>query len=360
MKDNEEMKRWIYRLIIVLLIGLILAGTILFLQYTGPFFRLFFKVLTPFLFAGFIIYLLHPVVEKLEKANIPRPLSIFIIFSLFLVLTVAGLLKASPYIIEEGRELLTQLPELAGTYREFTVEFTNQAAFLPDTFQQRMDNWISRGEGWVAGALEELGAALVSLLDWALLLIVIPFIVFYGLKDFPLLKNTSWYLTPKKMRRNGKQLIMAVDQTLGSYIRGQLIVCIVVGLLAWGAFWVIDMPYGTLLAIFIGVTNIIPYFGPILGAVPVILLALTESFQLVLLGIAAVFIIQIVEGNILAPVIVGKSIHTHPLLIIFALVIGNEMGGIIGLILAVPVLAVLKVLLLHSRKIVRERRGIYD
>ncbi|UTR14282.1 AI-2E family transporter [Salipaludibacillus sp. LMS25] len=357
---NTELKRRIFSLVFVLLLIFLVVSLIFLYRYLSPIFNLFFKIIAPFLLSGFIVYLLHPVVEKLESHRIPRPLSVLFIFVILLLAIGTVIFKTTPYIINEGKQLLEQLPDLANTYRQLSATLSDQSSYLPETFQRRMDQWIQRGESWIAASVEQFGVLLLNLLDWALFLIVIPFIAFYGLKDYPLLKKTVWYLTPKQMRAEGRQLVKEVDQTLGSYIRGQLIVCLIVGLLAWLGFWIINMPYGTLLAIVIGITNVIPYFGPILGTVPVVLLALTESPLLVVGGLAIILIIQLIEGNILAPVIIGKSIHTHPLLIILALVVGNEIGGIIGLIVAVPLLAVAKVLLLHFRRLIRERRGIYD
>ncbi|WP_158282133.1 AI-2E family transporter [Salipaludibacillus keqinensis] len=358
--NSEQLKRWIYGMILILLTGLIIVALILLVQYILPLLKPVFKVLSPFIISAFIVYLFHPLVETLESKKVPRPLSILLFFSIFLVLFIVVILKGTPYVVEEVESFLDQLPMMAKTYREFIETVYQRVTFLPEAFQQQLDQWVHRGEAWIAEAIEEMGSFLMKLVDWTLLLIVIPFIVFYGLKDFPLLKKASWYLTPKRMRKQGKELAKELDQALGAYIRGQILICVIVGLLSWIGFWIIDMPYGALLAILIGLTNIIPYFGPIIGSVPVILLSLTESFQLLILGLVVVFVVQIIEGNVLAPVIVGKSIHTHPLLIIFALIIGNEMAGVIGLILAVPILAVIKVFALHWRKVIRNRKGIYD
>jgi len=129
----------------------------------------------------------------------------------------------------------------------------------------------------------------------------------------------------------------------------------VVAIIATVGLWLIGMPYAVTLGIFIGITNIVPYFGPIIGALPVAIIAFTESFHLVLLGLAVNFGIQLIEGNILSPLIVGKSLHMHPVLIMFALIVGAEVGGILGLILAVPVLAVLKVIVMHLRESIQKK-----
>jgi predicted PurR-regulated permease PerM len=119
--------------------------------------------------------------------------------------------------------------------------------------------------------------------------------------------------------------------------------------------WLVGMDYPLLLGCIIGVTNIIPYFGPVIGAIPAVILAVTVSLKMVLIVAAIIFLLQFLEGNILSPMIVGKSLHMHPLVIMFALFFGGEIAGVIGLIIAVPLLAVLKVALLHWKEHYRPR-----
>lgn len=138
-----------------------------------------------------------------------------------------------------------------------------------------------------------------------------------------------------------------VDRSLGSYIRGQLTVCTIIGLLATVSLWLAGIRYPLVLGVIIGITNIIPYFGPVIGAFPAIIIAATISVKMVFLVIIIIFGLQFIEGNILSPLIVGKSLHIHPVLIILALLIGGEIAGVVGLILAVPVFAVLKVTITH-------------
>lgn len=359
LKMDNRLIKWIIRLSFILLIGLVLFMFAKLMTAISPFFQLTGRILLPFIISGILAYLFHPIVDKLEKKNIPRPISILLIYSGFIVLFVWILIKGTPYIIQEGQELIEQLPKMAETYRSFANMVHEQTEVLPDTFQERADGWLENMEAFIAESFGQIGVFLRQIVDWALLLVVIPFIVFYLLKDMPLVKKVCWYITPERFRSDGLNLIKEIDHSLGNYIRGQLIVCIVVGVLAYIGFWMIGMPYAILLATFIGLTNIIPYFGPIIGVIPVVFIALTESFQLVILGLIVNFIVQIIEGNLLAPVIVGKTLHMHPVLIIFALIVGGELGGVIGLIISVPILTVLRVILLHIRRVVRERKGVY-
>src|SRR5699024_3658642 len=140
------------------------------------------------------------------------------------------------------------------------------------------------------------------------------------------------------------RLLHAVDKSLGNYIRGQLIVCLFVGITTWITFELIDVNYPLILGIIMGLTNVIPYFGPIIGLVPAVAIAVTESTKLVIYVLISVLGIQIIESNLLSPYIVGKSINIHPIAIIFALLLGGKVGGIIGMVIAVPTLTIAKVI----------------
>ena len=187
----------------------------------------------------------------------------------------------------------------------------------------------------------------MHIFDMIIIMTVIPVLVFYYIKDLQLLKKFFAKFIPRKNRDRVGKMIHAIDEGLGGYIRGQLIVCLFVALATLLVFKWLDVPYALLLALLLGLTNLIPYFGPIIGAIPAVMIAYTTSGQLVFYVIIWILIIQIVEGNLLSPYIVGKSINIHPIAIIFVLLLGGELFGIAGMILAVPVLTILKVIVSH-------------
>ncbi|WP_026689119.1 AI-2E family transporter [Alteribacter aurantiacus] len=357
---NERLVNRLVKLSAIVLLLVIIAVVYMMIVELTTLWIKIARIVLPFVLAVFIAYLLHPAVEWLDRKRVRRPYSILLIFGLFLAVFVTGIVKATPYVIQEGRDLIEQLPRLGRTYRGFVVSFHEQTEWLPDNFQDKMEAWLDKGEAFTAEALLGLIDFLRTALDFLFLFIVIPFIVFYLLKDIRLVHKVVWYFTPRRFRSEGKQLIKDVDESLGNYIRGQLLVCIGVGVVAFIGFWLIGLPYASLIALFIAVTNIIPYFGPIIGALPVLVIALTESMNMVLLAILIVIVVQVIEGNILGPLIVGKSLHMHPVLIIFALVVGGELAGIVGLIVAVPLLAVLKVFIIHIRKLLREKKEVIE
>lgn len=180
------------------------------------------------------------------------------------------------------------------------------------------------------------------------LLILVPFIAFYILKDIDYLKKTFWSFVPKKWREQTRDFLFNVEQSLGNYIRGQLTVCALVGIISMVFFWLIKIDYPLLLGSIIGITNVIPYFGPIIGVVPAAIIASQTSVKMIIFVVLFVFFLQFLEGNILSPYIVGKSLQMHPLLIIFSILIGGEIGGVLGLIMAVPLIAVIKTTILQA------------
>jgi predicted PurR-regulated permease PerM len=175
----------------------------------------------------------------------------------------------------------------------------------------------------------------------------VPFLAFYILKDFQLIEKTVLAIVPKEKRKQVITLLVDIDTALGNYIRGQLLVCMIIGILAYAGYWMIGMPYALLLACLVAIFNIIPYLGPFFGAAPAIILASTISLKMVLMVAVVNTVCQILEGNVISPQVVGRSLNMHPLLIIFALLVGGELAGVVGLILAVPCFAVIKVVLQH-------------
>lgn len=342
--------KWLIRFVSLLVILLCCYVFLLISPIWSPILEILLRIAIPFSIAGIITYLLHPIVEQMKTMGVARPISILLIYIVVIIIFSYLLMKGTPYIVHEIKDLIENIPHFANIYRELVGNFYRQTSMLPQGFQTTAEVWLTNIEAVAAEGLVGTVSSLRVFVDYFLMLIIIPFIVFYLLKDFPLLEKTVWYLTPRKWRKSGRELLKNIHISLGNYIRGQLIVCLLVAIIATVGLLIIGMPYAVILGIFIGITNVIPYFGPIIGALPVAVIAFTESTHLVLLGLMVSFGLQLVEGNILSPLIVGKSLHMHPVLIILSLIIGAEVGGIVGLILAVPTLAVLKVLVMHTRE----------
>ena len=341
--------KWYYR-IGFLLLFLIAIYVFLKIRFVWlPVIRVAAIILLPFIIAGFITYLLHPIVEKLHERGLHRGLAIFLIYVLFFGGIGFALYKGIPAFIAQLKDLSDSAPFLAEQYRLWIERLQSHTQAWPDGLQVKMNDSIDAFEQKLDSLLTIIVGLLLKFLNSALVIMIIPFIAFYMLKDFHLIKRAVWYMTPKKWRTRGIRFLRDVDESLGSYIRGQLLVCIIIGSAAALLFWLFHLRYPLLLGMIVGVTDVIPYFGPIIGAVPAIIIAATVSVNVVVITVVIILVLQFLEGNILSPYIVGKSLHIHPLLIMGAITAGGEIGGVIGLILAVPILVVLKVGIIHAK-----------
>ncbi|MEQ6378353.1 AI-2E family transporter [Bacillaceae bacterium S4-13-56] len=349
MLSKDRLIHWMYFVALGILI--LIFSYLLFAVY--PYIRVVFsfvlKIATPLLISAFIAYLLHPIVESLHRQRIPRWLAILIIYSFFFGGIGWAIYKGYPLLVHQIKDLNEQVPQFIQTYREWISLAYEQTAHLPEAVHDRMDELFVFAETKITELLEGTGKKVTNMMAIIINVAVIPVLVFYMLKDYPLIWKGFYKLIPSRRKEKAHQVISEMDKSLGNYIRGQLLVCFCVGLVSFILLWLIGMKYPLLLSLFMGLTNVIPYFGPIIGAAPALILGITVSFRMALYVLGAVVIVQIIESNLLSPFIVGKSLHIHPIFIIIALLVGGEVGGIIGMILAVPVLTVLKVLVHQSR-----------
>lgn len=304
---------------------------------------------TPFFIACFIAYLLHPLIEKLHEKGVPRTLAILLIYILFFGGLGYGVYKGTPAIITQLQEMNEQFPQFVNMYETWTDGVREQTENFPEFVNEKVKQIFAGIEGKIQALLNKVMSTARGILDSLLIIFLIPFIVFYILKDYGEFYHIFWKIVPEKWRKDGQQLAKEIDKSLGNYIRGQLFVCLILGGVSALAFWFIGMKYPLLLGIIVGVTDIIPYFGPILGAIPTLMIAATVSTNLVIKAGIALAILQFVESNILSPYIVGRSLRMHPVVIMLALLIGGEVGGLVGLLLSVPLLAILRTIIVHAK-----------
>ncbi|NQD68865.1 AI-2E family transporter [Bacillus haikouensis] len=347
--ETKTYAKWLYRLSIGLLCAVFLYILFLLKPVWHPILDILMLSLLPFLIGGFIAYLLHPLVEKIHEAGIHRGIAIMFIYILFFGGLGYALYKGTPIIIHQLRDLSENAPLFTSQYQKWLHYIQSETSTWPDGIQTQLDDRIDGIEGWLTGLVAGALAVLLKLMNSLLLIAIIPFVSFYLLKDITKVKKFFWELTPVRWRQSALRFSQDVDESLGGYIRGQLLVCLIIGGISAAVLWFLGMKYPLILGVIMGATNVIPYFGPIIGAVPAVIVASTISLNMILYVVILVLVLQFLEGNILSPMIVGKSLHMHPLFIMGALIIGGETGGVIGMIVAVPVLAVIKVAVLHGR-----------
>ena len=341
--------KWFYRLGFLLLIFIVLFVFYLLRPIWFPVLRIFLTALSPFIVAALISYLLHPLVEKVHRRGLHRGLAIGLIYLVFFGALGYGVYKGIPVFINQMIDVAERAPEMAKLYRSYIARFHSQTSGWPFGLHDRLEQIINSMELKMSSIITVLIEALSGLSDFFIFILLIPLISFYLLKDAEKMIDYGLKLFPRKKRETIRQFLLDIDRSLGGYLRGQLLVCTIIGAFAAFLFWLFGLNYSLLLGIVIGVTNIIPYFGPLIGAVPALLVAVTISTGMVIKVAIIIIVLQFLEGNVISPIIMGKTLKLHPLVIIFALLVGGEVGGILGLILAVPILAFLKVAIIHSK-----------
>ena len=189
-----------------------------------------------------------------------------------------------------------------------------------------------------------------------LVIVTVPFILFYMLKDGHKLPGAILKFVPTQYRKPGAIVLKDTVETLATYIQGQLLVSLFVGVGTLIGYLIIDLPYAILFALICAITNIIPYVGPYLGGAPAFIVALIHSPTQALLVVIVILIVQQIDGNVISPLVIGKKLNTHPLTIIILLLVAGNIAGILGMILAVPTYSVVKTIILNIAKFVKLRK----
>ncbi|UNC92593.1 AI-2E family transporter [Candidatus Contubernalis alkaliaceticus] len=310
------------------------------------------SVLFPFLASFIIAYLLNPLLEFVCQKNISRSVGIFIIYLAFFLTLVLLSINVIPSLMGEMQKLLVKVPMYSSQIQQFIVEMQQDyhRFNLPDSIRSVIDTNIDQFQGLILDLLEGFTETVINLFSHIILLVLIPLLVFYILKDLENIKRFIYKMIPHKYRGRVRAAAEDIDKTLGAYVRGQIFISIFVAGMVYVGLLVLGVEFALLLAIINGVTNVIPYFGPIIGAVPAFFIALLESPLLALKVILMITIVQQVESHVLTPTVFGKNLGLHPVIVILSLLAGGSFFGLLGLIFAVPVVAVIKVLFKHLRK----------
>ena len=192
-----------------------------------------------------------------------------------------------------------------------------------------------------------------------LAIITVPFILFYLLKDGEKLPRFFVNMLPPRMRNDAKIILRDADHQISSYIQGQILVAICIGIMISIGFLIIGMDYALLLGVLAMFTSVVPYLGPLIAITPAVIIAIVTS-PLMLVKLAVVGrLFNLIDGKFISPQIMGKSLHTHPITIIFVLLTAGSLFGVPGVVLGIPGYALLKVVVTHLFKLFKIRYNKY-
>jgi sporulation integral membrane protein YtvI len=324
------------------------------------FFSIIWKLLFPFVAAFVIAYLLSPIVAALDERGVPRGLSAFVLILLALMAVAAALLMIVPPVIGQITKLVASLNYLPGQM-EASLEKVNAwlsslEDYEPSPYAKPIiDNLILRAQDVFAALFERALAFVTSLSQLAthiVNIIITPIFTFYLLRDMPKIKRWVRGRVPRRFLDEAVETYQEIDRVLAGFIRGQFIVSTTEATFIAVGLTVIGVDYALLLGIFAGFANMVPYVGTYIGGIPaliVILLGPDPGRRLVFALILYV-VVNLFDGYILAPRIVGRRVGLHPVVTMIAMLVGAKFFGVVGFLAAVPVTATLKIL---ARKLER-------
>jgi predicted PurR-regulated permease PerM len=311
------------------------------------------SALGPFIFALVAAYLMSPIVERLDRF-MPRPAAILIVYAIFIGVVVGVVWWITPAVTHQIAELSERAPDYYATAQEWGRDVLAWYNALPlsDDVRQYIENSLRNLGGAIVQGLQQAAAGAANLvtrtMGFIVGFVIIPFWLFYLLKDYGRGVEALNSMIPRTWRNDVWRILRIINGILSSYIRGQLLLGLIVGVATTIGLMAVGAPYALLLGIISGITEIIPVIGPILGAIPgVAIAAFSGNWVLLLLVLGVYILVQQLENNFLVPKIQGDSVKLHPTVIMVALVIGSQVGGIVGLIAAVPVAAILRDLYLY-------------
>lgn len=302
-------------------------------------------LMLPFVLAIVLVYLLNPLVERMERRGSPRVAAILILYLGVIIVVSSLLMYGVPRMVNQLEKLVETIPaytdQVENTVSQIQRHFADSA--MPPGVQQILNERITWVELRLMEVVRQAIDFLLSILSNLLYFALAPVLAFYIMKDLSELKQWGISQFPQQCYADVLRLARQIDQVFANFVRGHLTVVLIVSVLTSLAFVLIGLEFGVMLGIIAGLAELIPYFGPLIGAVPAVALALLQSKWLALKVIIAVTIIQQLEGNIISPKVLGDSVGLHPLAIIASLLAGGHLFGIAGMLLAVPLAAIARI-----------------
>lgn len=329
----------------IVIFGLVAAGTV--------FLYLVREILFPFWVALVLAYISNPLVGELEKKDVPRHVAIILVY--LMLITGIGLLGyyIVPRLIQEMETVLVVLPKQMQQLSRFGNRLLSriERIELPVDISNLIAEGIARIEQFVNGFLSRILDLVIGMFSHLFGLFLAPIIGYYILRDREIMAQKAMNLIPVAYRSDVKGLVEDIDEVLSGFIRGQLIISAIVGAAVAAVLaFVLKIKFALLLGMWAGIFNIIPYFGPVIGAIPVVAIALVDSLWKAMWVIVLFVVVNNLESAFLTPRIVGREVGLHPILLIFAVLAFGHLFGVVGMLIAVPVVAVIKVLLIFFFK----------
>ncbi|MGY4764833.1 AI-2E family transporter [Paenibacillus caseinilyticus] len=335
-------------ILILIILNLFIRVSFLF----SPLYAIARTILIPFIISGFCYYLLRPLVHLLESRGIRRPSATLVLY-IFLADVAALLVVGLGPMLQSQTSLFVQnIPELLEGLTA-QMEKMERTRWLSGYFTSDSLNLSAKLSEWISTtmnvATDYLTNALGVMTSTLLIITAIPIILYYLLSDGPKAMDAFLELFPERYQPPVRDMLDDMDKVLSEFMIGRILVCIVVGAMLYIGFLIISLPYPLLLATFAMIMNFIPFIGPLIGLVPCLMIAFTESSGMALWVLLIFIIAKMADNSLVSPQVFGKRMDLHPLTVVILLLVSAETAGIFGMLLSIPVYMVLKIIWLRFK-----------
>lgn len=310
------------------------------------------EALGPFIVGLLLVYLLAPPIERLASLGLPRTLAILLVYVAVVVLVVEGLNLMLRPLIDQIRQFATDLPGLVDQLRGQLERFgaVYRGLELPPAIRDAIDEWLANlaagGIGFDPAVLLPVLRATTGAVATIFAFLIVPVWAFYLLKDRPSLVRAFEASIPPEWRPDIDAVVVIVGRVFASWVRGQVILGVIVGVATYAGLLLLGATvdpifsrFAILLAVIAGLLELLPVIGPIIAAIPAILIAATVGVEAAGAAFLLYLAIQQIENNLLVPKIQGDATDLHPSAVMLALLIGGSVAGLLGAILALPIAA---------------------
>ncbi|SEM51939.1 Predicted PurR-regulated permease PerM [Paenibacillus sp. cl141a] len=358
--------KFVLLLLVLLLVGLnvMVLSKISFVLH--PIAVLIKTIVLPIILSGILYYLLNPLVDMMEKRKIKRGWSILILYLLIAGILTVVVLAVIPVLRTQIMSLIDNFPTYSEKVRQQFEELTGSQLYsqLQEAVNINSQEWwgtiTQKATEILNSTWSKVGGFLGAFTEIVLSIITVPFVLFYMLKDGKKLPQKILSFLPTRSRSGILHVLQDINHQISSFIRGQIIVSVCIGILLYIGYMIIGLDYALILAIIASFTSVVPYLGPAIAITPALIVALVTSPVMLLKMIAVWTIVQLIEGKFISPQIMGKTLKIHPITIIFVILTAGNLFGVVGILLAVPGYAVLKVCVTHIFEWFKNTSGLYD
>lgn len=305
-------------------------------------------ILSPLFIGLLIAWLLEPGIRYFTKNKVSRKLATVVVYLIFIFLLILIIALIVPEFISQVNELIIKVPDFLKSVNTFIndafkntgdVDLSGIKRNLIETINNYVNNFASRN---LTGIVEKLGSSIKVISNFLLGLLI----AFYLSLDFSKVSKYITIVVPNRFHEDLLKIKKPLNEMLRNYVNGTLLSCLFVMILSLIGFLISGVSSPLLFAIFCAITNLIPYFGPYIGGIPVVAVGFAMNPYVGLGCLITVLIVQILEGNILNPLIVGKAVSLHPITLMLSLLVFEYFFGILGMVIAVPIVATLKIIYL--------------